>query len=418
MFKRLFREKTPRNLLFIFQVLALSLLFINQGKNIDEYAIMTGIGLVLIIYLSNYILNKVSFGDNYIFLIVTMLLSIGVIMIYRIDEKLGVKQLIWISIGIILFFLAYFIMKYVKGWENGIYVYIIASYGLFLITFILGVRKGGALNWINIKGIVFQPAEIIKVLLIFILAAYYSNKDKWKNIKYSSYYLMGILYSFILLLFLQKDLGTALLFYGIFIIIQFIYNENRKLVLYNIGLFTISGSLGYFVFDHVQIRFQSWINPWKYIERQGYQITQSLFAIAEGGFFGKGLGLGYPDFIPVVYTDFIFSAICEEMGTFMGMGIIILFMILVYRGFKIAIVQKNLFYKILAIGISSLFGIQSFIILGGVLKVIPLTGITLPFVSYGGSSMLTSFVALGILQSCSEEINTKEVRPWGKKLKE
>lgn len=410
MLRKLFSKKSPRNLLFVFQVLALSLLFINQGKNIDEYTLIIGAGLVLIIYLSNYLLSKVSFGDNYIFLIVTMLLSIGIVMIYRIDEKLGVKQLLWVSIGIILFFLTYFIMKKIKGWENGIYLYLIVSYGLFLITFLLGTRKGGAINWIEIiDGITIQPAEIVKILLIFILAAYYSKKDRWEKIKYSSYLLMGILYSFILLLFLQKDLGTALVFYSVFIIIQFIYEENRKLIFYNVGLFTTSGIIGYMIFDHVKIRFQAWINPWKYIESQGYQITQSLFAMAEGGFFGKGLGLGRPDFIPVVYTDFIFSAICEEMGIFMGIGVIMLFMILVYRGFKIAMVQDNIFYKILALGISSLFGIQSFIILGGVLNVIPLTGITLPFISYGGSSMLTSFIALGILQSCSEEIDSKEV---------
>ena len=337
MFTKLVKSKSPRNLLFVFQVLALSLLFLNQEKSIDKYTLITGAGLVVIIYLSNYLLSKISFGDNYIFLIVTMLLSIGVVMIYRIDEKLGMKQLIWVSAGIILFFLTYFIMKHFKGWENRIYLYLIVSYGLFLTTFLLGTRKGGAINWIEIGNkMTIQPAEIIKILLIFIVAAYYSNKAKWEKIKHSSYYLMGILYSFILLLFLQKDLGTALVFYAVFIIIQFIYEENRKLILYNIGLFTTSGVLGYIIFDHVKIRFQAWINPWKYIERQGYQITQSLFAISEGGFFGKGLGLGRPDFIPVVYTDFIFSAICEEMGIFIGIGVIMLFMILVYRGFKIA----------------------------------------------------------------------------------
>ena len=125
------------------------------------------------------------------------------------------------------------------------------------------------------------------------------------------------------------ELLERLAFYAVFIVIQFIYEKNRKLILYNIGLFTTSGLLGYMIFDHVKIRFQAWINPWKYIERQGYQITQSLFAMAEGGFFGTGLGLGHPEFIPVVYTDFIFSAICEEMGIFIGIGVIMLFMILV-----------------------------------------------------------------------------------------
>ncbi len=408
MIKNLTKARTPRNLLFVFEILALSLLFFYQGSEIDQYTIMTGIGLVLIIYISNYILNRLSHGDNYIFLIVTMLLSIGVIMIYRIDPLLGLKQLVWISIGIAIFFLSYLIIKLIKIWDRMFYLYMLAAYGAFILTFVLGTRIFGALNWIQIGSITVQPSEIIKLLIIFFLAAYYSNQDKFKKIKYSSYYLMGIMYSFILLSFLQRDLGTALVFYLVFLVLQFIYEENRKLIFFNIGLFAVSGSLGYMIFDHVRIRFQSWLNPWELIERQGYQITQSLFAIAEGGFFGTGLGLGNPEFIPVVYTDFIFSAICEEMGIFTGIAIIILFMILVYRGFKIGMGQKNRFYRILALGISSLFGIQTFIILGGVLKMIPLTGITLPFVSYGGSSMISSFIALGILQACSEEIHVKD----------
>lgn len=410
MVKKIIRGKSPRNLLLIFEVLGLLLLFAYQGKSIDRLTLMSVAGLVLIIYISNYILTKVSSGDNYIFLIVTMLISIGTIMIYRIDERLGIKQLIWISLGILVFFITYFIMKYIISWSNWIYFYLASSYTLFLMTFILGSRRKGAINWISIKGISFQPAEITKLLIIFILAAYYSNRPKWKEVKNASYYLMGIIYSFIFLLFLQRDLGTAVIFYLIFTAIQFIYEEDRKLIFYNIGVSAIGGFVGYTVFDHVKIRFQSWLNPWKYIDRQGYQITQSLFAIAEGGFFGKGLGLGYPDFIPEVYTDFIFSAICEEMGVFTGIGIIMLFMILVYRGFKIAISQDNQFYRILALGISILFGVQSFIILGGVLKMIPLTGITLPFVSYGGSSLLSSFIALGILQIASEEINTRGIK--------
>jgi cell division protein FtsW (lipid II flippase) len=407
MFKSGIRAKSPRNLLFLFEILALFLLFVYRGKAIDKFTLITGIGLVVVIYISNYILGKVSSGDNYIFLIVTMLISIGIIMIYRIDATLGVRQLIWLSLGIVIFFMTYFIMKYIRGWKDWTYLYIGGAYVLFFLTFILGSRIKGSINWIKIGSFRFQPAEIIKLLVIFIISSYYANIEKWKEIKYAPYYLMGIIYSFILLLFLQRDLGTAVIFYLIFITIQFIYEDDRKLILYNIGLFAIGGSLGYTIFDHVKIRFQSWLNPWKYIDRQGYQITQSLFAIAEGGFFGKGLGLGYPDFIPEVHTDFIFSAICEEMGIFTGIGIIMLFMILVYRGFKIAMSQEEKFYRILALGISILLGVQAFIILGGVLKVIPLTGITLPFVSYGGSSILSSFIALGILQLCSEEIKVR-----------
>ena len=404
MLKKRLVPSSPRNLLFLFEILSLSLLFIYQWDSVDNSTYITGIGLVLIIYISNLLLGKISKGDNYIFLIVTMLISIGVIMIYRIDSALGVKQLLWLSIGIFIFYITYFFLRFIKGWSNWLYLYLAGAYFLFLITFVLGTRKFGAINWITIGGHSFQPAEITKILLIFILASYYSNIDKWKKYKNAPYYLMGIVYSFIALLFLQRDLGTALIFYGIFAAIQFIYEDDKKLILYNLGLAAVGGTLGYLLFDHVKVRVLTWLDPWKYIDNKGYQITQSLFAIAEGGFFGTGLGLGHPEFIPLAYTDFIFSAICEEMGLFTGIGIIMLFLILVYRGFKIALSQTNRFYRILAIGVSVLFGVQSIVILGGVLKVLPLTGITLPFVSYGGSSILSSFIALGILQVASEDI--------------
>ncbi len=408
MFKKKITSNSPRNLLLVFELLAIFLMFLYNRENIDRYTFITGVGLILIIYISNYILQKVSSGDNYIFLIVTMLLTIGTIMIYRIEPLSGAKQLLWITLGILVFFITYFILKYITKWDKWIYLYLVLSYGLFAMTFLLGKRKYGAINWISIGGLSFQPAEIIKLLLIFILASYYANNDKFKNMKFSKYYPMIMVYSFIALLFAQRDLGMSVIFYSIFIGLQYIYEEDRVQVLYNLGFFTAGAVLGYALFDHVKIRFQTWINPWAYIDNKGYQITQSLFAIAEGGFFGTGLGLGHPHFIPLVEMDFIFAAICEEMGIFTGIGVIMLFMILVYRGFKIAISQDNKFYRILALGISILFGIQSFIILAGVLKLIPLTGITLPFVAYGGSSILTSFIALAILQVASEDITIRE----------
>lgn len=394
---------SPRNLLFLFEVLSLFLLFINQWDLTDKNTYITGIGLILIIYISNFILLKISNGDNYILLIVTMLISIGVIMIYRIDSELGIKQLIWLSLGIVIFYLTYFVLKFIKGWQRWTPLYIFISYILFFLTFLLGKRTYGAINWIRIGGFGFQPSEITKILLIFLIAAYYTNEEYFKQFKYGKFYLLVIVYSFIGLLFLQRDLGTALIFYSVYIALQYIYESDRKLILINIGLAILGGFFGYLAFDHVKVRVLTWIDPWSYIDNKGYQITQSLFAIAEGGFFGTGLGLGNPEFIPLAYTDFIFSAICEEMGIFTGIGIIMLFMILVYRGFKIALNQNYKFFRILALGVSTLFGVQSIIILGGVLKVLPLTGITLPFVSYGGSSILSSFIALGILQVASED---------------
>lgn len=409
MLNRRVNHRRPRNLLVVFQIMALALLFFSMDEMPDKFTLISSISLIVMIYIANIVLLKISTGDNYIFLIVTMLLSIGIIMIYRINPDWGARQVMWIGIGIIAFFFTYFIVKNISCWKDWTFLYIIGSLGLFVLTLLLADKTKGSRNWISIAGIRFQPTEIIKILMIFLIASYYSNYDKYKNKKLSSYGLMGVIYLFIGFLFLQKDLGTVLIFYGIFVCLQFIYEEDRKIILFNVLLFLASGILGIFLFDHVQIRFQTWINPWKYIDNKGYQITQSLFAIASGGFFGTGVGLGHPDFIPEVHTDFIFSAICEEMGIFTGMGIIMLFLILVYRGFKIAINQSDKFFRIVALGISILFGIQAFIILGGVIKLIPLTGITIPFVSYGGSSMLSSFISLGILQVASEELDTREV---------
>lgn len=225
MFNKAISSKSPRNLLFIFELLSLFLLFLYQWESVDKTTYITGIGLILIIYISNSILVKVSNGDHYIFLIVTMLVSIGIIMIYRIDSELGVKQLLWLSLGILIFYMTYFIFKYIKGWRKWTPLYLGLSYILFFLTFALGTRKYGAINWIKIGGHSFQPAEITKILLIFIIASYYSNLEKFKKYKYSNYYLLTIIYSFIALLFLQRDLGTALIFYGIFISMQFIYEE-------------------------------------------------------------------------------------------------------------------------------------------------------------------------------------------------
>ncbi|NLX62597.1 MAG: FtsW/RodA/SpoVE family cell cycle protein [Tissierellia bacterium] len=409
MFSRGINYKVPRNLLFLFEMMALLLMFMYYKNTLDKSIIIYGLSLIFIVYTSNFLLLKITRGDNYIFLIVTMLASIGIIMIYRINPGQGFKQIIWIGLGIVLFFVTYFIVKKIKGWENWFLYYFIASIVLFLMTLLLGDRFKGAINWISIAGITFQPTEIIKILTIFLISSYYINYDKFKEKKWGNYYLIGIMYLFILFLFLQRDLGSVLIFSSLFLALQYIYHEDRRLVLLNLTVLIFSSILGYLIFPHVRIRFEIWLDPWKDIDTTGYQITQSLFAIAEGGFFGTGLGLGYPDFIPEVSKDFIFSAICEEIGILTGIGIIMLFLILVYRGFKISINQRNKFFRIVALGISILFGIQSFIIFGGVVKMIPLTGITIPFVSYGGSSMLSSFIALGILQVASEELDIEEV---------
>lgn len=400
----IFNSRLPRRLLLVFEIMSMSLILLYRWDSIDMKTILLAVGLVTLIYLSNYMLSRVTSGDLYIFLLVSMLMSIGIIMIFRISADLGLKQLLWLAIGIAAFFISYLAIIKLNFWDKLMPYYLAMAYGLFAVTLVLGDRKHGAINWISIGGISFQPAEATKVVLIFILACFYASRKSFDRFKYADYWMMGIVYSFIGLLFIQRDLGMALIFLGIFTGLQYIYSDERKIIRANIALFSAGGLAAYILFDHVKIRIMTWLDPWPYINDKGYQITQSLFAIAEGSYFGTGLGRGNPSFIPLSYNDFIFSSITEEMGVFTGIGIIMLFMIFSYRGFKIALKQDNPFYRIVALGITLMFGIQAFIIIGGVTKVIPLTGLTLPFVSYGGTSVVSSFIALGILQGASEKV--------------
>lgn len=403
MVKKITNKISPQIYLLFINMLAL-LLLVAFNKEIETEIIYSVLIFILVIFLSSFTLYRISSGDSYIFLIVTMLISIGIIMIYRINSTFGFRQIIWFGIGIVVFFMTYIIIKIIKHWNKLLYLYIGLSLILFIATLVFGKTNRGATNWIIISGHSFQPAEVIKILFIFSLASYYTNKEKYNN----SFIFLAVVYTHIGFLFIQKDLGTALLFFLLFITIMYVYENNRKLILYNILGAIVLGILSYFVFSHVRVRVETWMNPWQYIDDKGYQITQSLFAIASGGFFGTGIGLGHPDFIPLVHNDFIFSAICEEMGIFTGIAIILLFLIIVYRGIKITLQQRNKFFRIIALGITTMFGFQAFIILGGVVKLIPLTGITLPFVSYGGSSLVSSFIALGILQVASEDIEVEQ----------
>lgn len=413
MLDKIFKQRKPRNLLLIFEILSILLLFNFNNNNIDRYIVILFLGLILIVYISNLVLGKVSSGDNYIFLIVSMLLSLGIITIYRLSPKLGLRQLIWVLAGILVFYLTYFIIRAMRRLEYMTGLYLGLSILFFLLTIILAPSKYGAKNWIEIsEGITIQLSEFTKILVIFLIASFYTTfqtRLKKLNYKYTSYYLMGVIYIFVGFLFIQRDLGTAAIFIAIYTLIQYIYDEDRKSILLNIGLMVTGSVAGYFLFSHVRNRVDIWLNPWTAdkVVNSARQIVQSLFGIGEGGFIGQGIGLGYPKQIAFAYSDVIFSAICEEMGVLTGIGIIMLYMLLVYRAIKIALNQEYLFYRILALSVAILFTVQAFLNIGGVIKLIPMTGLTLPFISYGGSSLISSFVSLGILQVTSEDLSYK-----------
>jgi len=399
--------RSPVNMIVAVDAIAFSLLYIYK-KPFDPYLLLVGGLLITLIYVINFILVKADLGDIYLFSIVAMLASLGVIMLYRLDPFYGFKQIVWFGAGSLLFFITYFIYRKWNIWGKLIYVYPAVSFVLFLLTLTIGTTIKGATNWIQMGGHTFQPSEIIKVLFIFFLAAYYANPEKLnlkimgKELK-GKYICWAIVYVHMGFLVLQKEFGVMLLLFLIYFTFLYVFEEKRSFLFLNFVLAAVGGFCTFLLVHHVQIRIETWLNPWADISGAGYQITQSLFAIGSGGFFGTGLGLGRPDFIPEVHTDFIFSAICEEMGVFGGIAVVLLYFILAYRGIKMTLAIKDLFQKCIALGLTVMFGFQTFIIIGGVIKLIPLTGITLPFISYGGSSITISFIALGILQAISKK---------------
>jgi len=399
----------PISILVIINAMLFGLLYL-LVKPLDTFILIAGAILTLLILMSYIIIIKTKMGDQYLFLIISMLSSLGVVMIYRLDPQFGIKQIVWYGIGVILYFLSYGIFRWIKNWDRYMYIYIGFGISLFVLTLLAGVTTKGATNWLSIGGFVFQPAEIIKLSFVFFLASYFTYPEMLKN----EYYFLAIVYLHIGFLVLQRDMGMAMLFYGIFISIFYVFCEDKKIFLYNLGSALLILVFGYYTMNHVQVRFEAWLNPWKDISGRGYQITQSLFAIATGGFFGTGLGMGNPDYIPEVHTDFIFSAISEELGTFGGIAVVLLYFILIYRGFKITLTIRNTFRKILALGITLTYSYQTFVIIGGVIKLIPLTGITLPFISYGGSALISAFMAFGILQGLSKKsLEVEELLDFG-----
>ncbi|MFT4445793.1 FtsW/RodA/SpoVE family cell cycle protein [Parvimonas sp. G1967] len=396
--------KSIQGLLLFFQILGLFLIMARDFANFDKTKLYFMIALIGFVYISGKLVQKFTRGDYYIMLIANMLFSIGILEIYRLNNKLAYRQIIWFCIGIVAFWIVYLILKYIKIWSKMYYFYAGISYLLFIATILFGRRINGAKNWIRLgSNFAFQPSELIKIAFVFLIAAFYKNRDKFEKDILKRYSLHFFFYTFLGFLFLQKDLGTVLVFSGVFIFAQYMYEPHRKYMFINLIILSFGAVLGYILFTHVKVRVKIWLDPFKYADGMGYQIIQGFYAIASGGFFGKGLGLGRPDYIPFAESDYIFASICEEMGILMGMGVVMLFLILTYRGIKTSMEQHNKFYKYVAFCLSLIFAFQSLIMFGGILKLIPLTGITIPFVSYGGSSILSSFIALGILQYASEE---------------
>lgn len=369
-------------------------------KPFDKGAMIMGLITCLLIGYSYFIIRKFfSDGDKYIFIFSSILASIGIIVLYRIETAAAIKQIIWFAIGVTIFILIVVLLPDLKRFDKYKYVYLILTVILMAMGTLFGNETLGAKNWVSIAGFSFQPSEFGKLFLVAYLASSLKDYESFKDLIEPAIVVMAALGFMVL----QKDLGSALIFFGISVTMLYIATSKIKYVIICFGLFAVGAFISYGLFDHVRLRFLIWKNPWPYATTKSYQIVQSLLAIASGGLTGSGLGMGYPKYVPVCTTDFIFSIICEELGILMGFAIILLYFLLFYRCMRAAIYAEDNFSRLITVGYSAMIACQVFVIVGGVINMIPLTGITLPLVSYGGSSMLSTFFALGIIQKISEE---------------
>jgi cell division protein FtsW (lipid II flippase) len=362
-------------------------------------------GLVFSV-LNQQIARKLPQADPYILPVVALLSGIGLMTIWRLFPSLGLRQTIWLVLATVLIFLGSHFTTFLQYLRRYKYIWLIFGLILTGLTIFLGTNPlgAGSTRWLQIFGVHFQPSEPLKLLLIAYLAGYFTDQLSVYGSKFETWLPTVVVTGIaLLLLVFQGDLGTASIFLLIYLAMLFTSGGNKWVFWLTPVIMALAGVAGYMFTDVVRLRIDTWLNPFGDPTGASYQIIQSLVAIAEGHLLGTGQGLGSPGLIPVAVSDFIFSALAEEIGYLGVTAIILLFVILIYRGIKIAIATENSFHRYLTLGLIFYFGIQSILIIGGNIGLLPLTGVTLPFLSYGGSSLLVSFFAILILLTISHQ---------------
>ncbi len=367
----------------------------------------------------NMILNRyLPERDTLLFPIVMLLSGWGLVLIERLAPNFADRQAIWllVSVGAML---VSAIFPHLLRWLRT-YRYILLALTLLLLasTIIFGRNPSGNAFapqlWLGIGSIYFQPSEVMKLIVTAFLASYLgeqattlrsrntTNLDANSPRLGLSLRLIGPIILMwglsVVVLVWQRDLGTAMLFFIVFMLLLYITSGDIRLLIGGFTLVIIAGFVAYQLFAVVQLRIDIWINPWAEADGRAYQIVQSLMAFGSGGIFGTGAGLGYPNYIPVVHSDFVFSALAEEWGLLGVITVLSCFAVLVMRGLHIGMSHTGRpFHTLLSVGLTMMLAVQALLIMGGVLKLLPLTGVTLPFMSYGGSSLLISYVMIGLL---------------------
>lgn len=339
-------------------------------------------------------------ADPFLLPVALLLTGWGMLSIWRLDESFGLRQTAWVVTSLVIFIVGLRIPGDLNFLRHYKYLWLTGGLTLTALTLILGTNPGGAgpRLWLGCCGLYFQPSEPLKLLLVIYLAAYFSSKVSLSGqilpLITPTLFLTSLALT---ILFIQRDLGTASIFVFLYAVMLYQASGRLRILFTSLLLLAGLGLVGYFSVDIITNRLNSWLDPWSDPSGRSYQIIQSLLATANGGVFGRGMGMGSPSLVPVAISDFIFTTIAEENGLAGTLALIAVFGLMVTRGYLIALRASDDFQRLLAAGLASYLGAQAILIIGGNLRLLPLTGVTLPFVSYGGTSLLTSFLALLLL---------------------
>jgi len=371
------------------------------------------LGLLIVAHLG--VRGFATGADATLLPLAAILHGVGYVMITRLDDELAGLQTTWSIVAIAAFIGTLVFVERAPTLARYRWIFLFAGAGLLLLPLVPGVGTsfGGARIWVSLGPINFQPGEFAKLALAIFFAGYLAeNREliadgrKIGPLRLPELrHLLPIAVSWgfaVLVMVGQKDLGSSLLFFALFVVMMWVATERAAYLLIGLVLFASAAYVAWRLFGHVQTRVTIWLDPWSDPLDRGYQIVQALYGLADGGLSGTGLGLGSPDQVPEAQNDFIFTAIGEELGLLGGAAVLIAYLLMIGAGLRVAIRTENTFEKLLAVGLTTIIGVQAFIIVGGVIKVVPLTGITLPFVSYGGSSLVSNYILLALLIRLSD----------------
>ena len=383
------------------------------------------VGVVLVVLLGHAAIRYLApEADAVIYPLAVALNVLGLLMIYRLDvadlvrEQVGAvpaaespSQTIWLALGVFLAGATLWIVRDHRQLQRYTYTAMVAGFVLLLLPLLpgLGATVNGARLWIRVAGLSFQPAEVAKIALPIFFAGYLARKRSSMNAIRSRWLGIGIprakdtgpmvlvwLLS-LLVLISQRDLGTSLLFFGLFVGLLYVSTGQRTWLVLGAALFGTGAYLGYTLFGHVQARVMVWLDPFAYAHDQGYQLVQAIYGFASGGLFGRGLGQGFSWLVPYAKSDFILSAFGEELGYVGLVAIAMMFGLFVQRALKVALTTRDDFGQLLATGLALVLGLQMFVVFGGVTRLIPLTGLTTPFLAAGGSALIANWIMVGLL---------------------